>query len=405
MSNYSYNSTKFDELLTQLQKEQANGILYISSQLDSDNHGKHALGERILSSVLVWKNGAIVYGNWKITSGREIAKHLLFKLNPKMAKVALKLVISKINYSSSPRQFLSLLNKAKALKWKQIEAAIQTQVASVIEQVSAYPGTARLDNSQHFDLSFGEDEHSLNWSRLERELKERQQKWEAFSPEIPSFNAVPKVIPHKFATIAKIPIRQHIQKYMDGKRSLIEIAVSLDKDPLNLARSYHSWVKSGWISFENHSPSNLKKDKLETSSSESNHAAVSQDLPTILSVDDSLIVQTSIKRALKDDYNVFLSDNAVEALKILNNNKIDLLLLDVTMPGIDGLEMCKTLRNIPKFKHLPIVMVTARDTLVDKMKGQIAGTNHYLTKPFDNKKLRKVINKFIKTGDNSPMSA
>ena len=84
---------------------------------------------------------------------------------------------------------------------------------------------------------------------------------------------------------------------------------------------------------------------------------------------------------------------------------MDLLLLDVTMPDIDGLQMCKTLRSISKFKDLPIIMVTARDTLVDKMKGQIAGTNHYLTKPFTNDQLKAIINKYIHVTSHSAISA
>ena len=408
MNQYSYQSQKFDELLKQLQKEQVSGILYVSSQIDSDNHAKHATGERILSNILVWKNGAIVYGNSKILNSQEIAKQILSKLNPKMAVTALRFAMTKTNASSSAREFLSLLTRIKALKWEQIEAFIQTQVASLIEQTSLYPGTARLENNQHIDLSFGRDGHSLDWSNLDQELKQRQQKWNAFAPEIPALSAIPKALSQNLATIDKDSIREHIQKYVDGKSSLIEIANKLNKDPLNIARSYYSWVGSGWISFATNSPSDSQKEQLEVSSpklSSSNSLASSQDLPIILSVDDSLIVQASIKRALKDDYKVLLSDNAVEALKILNNNKVDLLLLDVTMPDIDGLEMCKTLRKIPKFRSLPIVMVTARDTLIDKMKGQIAGTNHYLTKPFDNEKLRGVINKYIGTKNNSQKSA
>lgn len=57
--------------------------------------------------------------------------------------------------------------------------------------------------------------------------------------------------------------------------------------------------------------------------------------------------------------------------------------------------MCRTVRSIRKFHDLPIVMLTARDSLVDKMKGQIAGTNRYLTKPFDKEKLLEVVGEFI----------
>ena len=408
MNQYNYQSQKFYELLKRLQQEPANGILYVSSQIDSN---------RVLSSILAWKNGEIVYGNSKILTAQEIAKQLLHKLNPKMAPSALKFVMSKTNASSSARKLLSLLTRVKALKWEQIEASIQTQVASLIEQISLYPGKARLDDSQNIELSFGPDEHGLDWSNLHQELKQRQEKWDTFAPEIPSPDAIPQTQSQKLVTIDKDSIREHIQKYVDGKRSLIEIANQLNKDPLNIARSYYSWVQSGWISFATNDPSNSQKEQLEVSSSKPNSSnssnssnslnssKSSQNLPIILSVDDSLIVQASIKRALQDDYKVLLSDNAVEALKILNNNKVDLLLLDVTMPDIDGLEMCKTLRKIPKFRQLPIVMVTARDTLIDKMKGQIAGTNHYLTKPFDNEKLREVINKYIGTNNQSQISA
>lgn len=130
-----------------------------------------------------------------------------------------------------------------------------------------------------------------------------------------------------------------------------------------------------------------------------------QKLPTILSVDDSKIVQVSIKRALQETCEVLLSNNALNALKTLNSKKVDLLLLDVTMPDMDGLQMCRTLRTIPKFKELPIVMVTARDTLVDQMKGKLAGTTHYLTKPFNYKELREIVHNLISSKKTYRISA
>jgi twitching motility two-component system response regulator PilG len=94
-------------------------------------------------------------------------------------------------------------------------------------------------------------------------------------------------------------------------------------------------------------------------------------------------VQTTIKRALGDRYQVLLASNAVDALKVINTTAIALLLLDVTMPEIDGLEFCRTVRSLPKFKNLPIIMLTARDKFSDKLRGQIVGVTHYLTKPVE----------------------
>jgi twitching motility two-component system response regulator PilG len=88
----------------------------------------------------------------------------------------------------------------------------------------------------------------------------------------------------------------------------------------------------------------------------------------------------------------------------MNQKQISLLLLDVTMPDIDGLEMCRTVRSIPKFRHLPIIMLTARDGFFDKVKGQIAGTNRYLTKPFDAEKLLEIVSEFVGDGNTSDRS-
>ena len=114
-----------------------------------------------------------------------------------------------------------------------------------------------------------------------------------------------------------------------------------------------------------------------------------------MSIDDSPIIHISIKRALQNQYNVLLADKAEDALKILDEHPVELLLLDLTMPDMDGLHFCKTLRQIPKFQNLPVVMVTARDGLVNKAKGHLAGTDKYLTKPFKPEELQAVVHQYI----------
>nr|WP_283760736.1 response regulator [Roseofilum halophilum] len=118
--------------------------------------------------------------------------------------------------------------------------------------------------------------------------------------------------------------------------------------------------------------------------------------PKVLTVDDSAIVQKSIQNALKDrGVEVLTADNAVDALNLIYNESITLVLLDVSMPGVDGLELCRTIRSIPEFESLPIVMVTARDSPFDKVQGQLAGATQYLTKPFDAQTLQDIVQGFI----------
>ncbi|BAI90948.1 MULTISPECIES: response regulator transcription factor [Arthrospira] len=112
---------------------------------------------------------------------------------------------------------------------------------------------------------------------------------------------------------------------------------------------------------------------------------------TVLAVDDSTVMQGLVKQALSNTYNVLVADNAVDALSVIYHNKVSVLLLDVSMPGIDGLELCRTIRSIPQFQALPIIMLTARDGAFDKVQGRLAGATEYLTKPFDAEKLCEVI--------------
>ncbi len=121
------------------------------------------------------------------------------------------------------------------------------------------------------------------------------------------------------------------------------------------------------------------------------------NLQTVLALDDSPVIHQLVKRALEPDYQVITIDNAVDALSIIYEQAISILLLDVQMPDINGLEFCRTVRSLPQFRHLPVIMVTSQDKPFDRVKGQLAGATEYLTKPFDAEKLREMVQRFIGT--------
>lgn len=131
---------------------------------------------------------------------------------------------------------------------------------------------------------------------------------------------------------------------------------------------------------------------------------VSQNQPIILAVDDSTIMQEMIKRALGNEYKIVVADNAVDALSVIYHQTISIVLLDVSMPGVDGLELCRTIRSLPQFSGLPIIMLTARDGVFDKVQGRLAGATEYLTKPFDNEQLRGVVRNFIESSNTTTES-
>ncbi|UZQ53973.1 response regulator [Trichothermofontia sichuanensis B231] len=122
----------------------------------------------------------------------------------------------------------------------------------------------------------------------------------------------------------------------------------------------------------------------------------SHSVPIVLAVDDSPVIHTLVRRALEPDYRVITADNGVEALAKIYHETVDLVLLDVSMPGVDGLEVCRTIRTLEQFHTLPIVMLTSRDRPFDKIQGRVAGATEYLTKPFEAEHLREVVAKLVK---------
>jgi two-component system cell cycle response regulator len=104
----------------------------------------------------------------------------------------------------------------------------------------------------------------------------------------------------------------------------------------------------------------------------------------VLVVDD---LEPNIKlleaKLLSEYYTVFTANNGFKAIEILANNKIDVILLDVMMPGIDGFETCKRIKANPETTHIPVVMVTALSDIEDRVKGLQAGADEFLTKPIN----------------------
>ncbi len=101
----------------------------------------------------------------------------------------------------------------------------------------------------------------------------------------------------------------------------------------------------------------------------------------ILVVDDDRAVRESLRRSLSfNGYSVELAQDGVEALEAISHDRPDAVVLDVMMPRMDGLEVCRQLRSTGD--DLPILVLTARDTTSEKVAGLDAGADDYLPKPF-----------------------
>ncbi|KUO73147.1 MAG: two-component system response regulator [Desulfosporosinus sp. BRH_c37] len=111
-------------------------------------------------------------------------------------------------------------------------------------------------------------------------------------------------------------------------------------------------------------------------------------MATILVVDDEEPIQELLRFNLeKEGYLVRVAKDGQEALKHVANEKPDLLVLDLMLPGMDGLEVCRKLRSNPKFQQIPIIMLTAKGEEFDKVLGLELGADDYMSKPFSPREL------------------
>ncbi|KJS79408.1 response regulator transcription factor [Desulfosporosinus sp. BICA1-9] len=111
-------------------------------------------------------------------------------------------------------------------------------------------------------------------------------------------------------------------------------------------------------------------------------------MATILVVDDEEPIQELLRFNLeKEGYLVRVAKDGKEALDRVAKEQPDLIVLDLMLPGMDGLEVCKRLKLTPSFQQIPIIMLTAKGEVIDKVLGLELGADDYMTKPFSPREL------------------
>ena len=369
------------EVLQELERDSFDGVANVTVNLAN---------KADCSRIFIFRQGKLVFAHSQLITPEQLAKEIgsYFKIG--IVNAALKTAQTKVKQPSSFKETFAFLERMKILKSQQIEDFILQQIIICLEQVLPHGGNLH-QSEVDFDLASGKQATGWSFTELSPQLSQRQQKWCKFASAGISPQAVPKVGLKGIQAISNSTAQKHCQKWVNGQFSVSKIAEKVSEDPLKLASNYFGWVDRHWIYFGEQPPT-PKPEQLEVVDTLKPEA----ELATVLSVDDSPVVQTMLKRSLSDRYNVILANNGMDALKILNSKRnIALVLLDVTMPDIDGIELCRTIRRFKKFQQLPIIMLTAKDGMFDKVKGKFAGSTEYLTKPVDREALLTTIAQYV----------
>jgi twitching motility two-component system response regulator PilG len=212
-------------------------------------------------------------------------------------------------------------------------------------------------------LSLVDPERILNHSRLNRGLIEAGvRRHQELLATAPSFDA------HLHLGIAHLNLR-NVPEGLDQLR-----AASLLRPGDEILRSQIEILALWWAQLE------------EGRKSEA----------AILVIDDSPTVHKMVQSILAPQgYQVVVATDGVEGLSRLKELRPVVVLLDITMPGMDGYQVCKVIKANPATADIPVVMLTGRDGLIDKMRARMAGSTVFVTKPFSRESLQQVVGKVV----------
>lgn len=129
-------------------------------------------------------------------------------------------------------------------------------------------------------------------------------------------------------------------------------------------------------------------------------------MPHIMAVDDDVEVLETLGRVLKHEaFDVTLASSGAQALKLLETAHPDMLILDIIMPEMDGITVCRRLRRDARFASLPILFLTAKGSTDDIVTGLDAGADDYVVKPFELAELRARVGALLRRGAREKNSA
>jgi chemotaxis family two-component system response regulator PixG len=122
----------------------------------------------------------------------------------------------------------------------------------------------------------------------------------------------------------------------------------------------------------------------------------SGQVPLIACIDDSILIYQSLERILNErGYRCFGIQDPLKIMPGLIRNKPNFIFLDLLMPIVNGYEVCEQIRKTPSLKDVPVIILTGKDGLIDRMRSKMVGATGFLGKPVDEDAVIKMLEKYL----------
>ncbi|MEM1392837.1 MAG: response regulator [Cyanobacteria bacterium P01_H01_bin.150] len=233
---------------------------------------------------------------------------------------------------------------------------------------------------------------SLEIAPLVNKVFKQVQEWKLLYPYIQSPDQCPVLtdIERLRSSLASSTVEK-LQHWADGKTSLRQLARFLNRDVLTLAKAIFPYVQQGLIHIADDTALSLAQNH-----SSVQHSKENPSIKAIVCIDDAAAICETVQSILQPQgYNAIAFTNPLEALNRVFQLQPHLILCDIVMPDLDGYQLCAMLRHSSAFRLVPIIMLSAKSSYIDRARANMVGATDYLTKPFESTELLLLIQKYL----------
>ncbi len=360
-----------------------------SSGRESIGHSLHRSPQIAQSWFAFFLNGQIIYAGNSSYAGDSAAN--LSRLRDYLRRYKIDPVLS-----STDSAIASLSAPEYGYLWNLLETHVLTpeQGRTILQsmvQETLFDLLSLHQGSFIFELgsALAPQLVTLEIAPLTAQIVKQVQEWKQFHPHIQSPEQCPAVADAAQLRKSLTEVSfEALDRWADGKTSLRQMARYLNRDVVAVAKTIYPYLRQGSVHL------------LAPPASEPALRRQSSDTPRVVCIDDGAAVRAAVEQILSQHgYEVTSISNPLKALSLVFQLKPDLILCDITMPELDGYEICAMLRKSTAFRAVPIVMLTGKDGFIDRVKARMVGATDYLTKPFGEGELLMLIEKYIGAGD------
>ncbi|TYQ27408.1 response regulator [Pseudanabaena sp. UWO311] len=278
-----------------------------------------------------------------------------------------KLGINVLEYG----QIWALL-EAKILTPDQAKSILESTIREVLfEIIGLYQGTFVFEISAALTPKLTQ----FKFSQISSEHSQQLQTWKRFYPVLQSIDQCPVLL-----TQEALPL---LNTWIDGKTTIRQLSRYAGQDISHIGQMIYDAICFGQVAITPLAMSTPQQVKVKS--------------PRILCIDDSVTICRAVEYILHNHgFQVMAVSSPIKALSLIFQHNPDLILCDITMPEIDGYELCGMLRKSSAFAKVPIIMLTGKDGFIDRVKARMVGATEYLTKPFGEKELLTTVEKYSK---------